>query len=121
MPIVVAARRAASLLALLVAVPVAALGDTRAELSHLVGHGKAELIQRFGYPSDAITTVDGEILTYDSIDAGRVNGRAGQRTREEYTDSTRPYVRSYSFRCRTDVVIRNGIVRAYSRSGNDCH
>ncbi len=122
MPVVAAACRNASLSALLVLAPVvAAHGDTRAELSRLVGHSKAELIQRFGYPTDAITTVDGEILTYDSIDAGHVNGRAGERTRDEYSASSRPYAHSYSFRCRTEVVIRDAVVQAFNRAGNDCH
>ena len=101
--------------------PAIACGDTRAELAAMVGHSKAELIQRFGYPSDVVKTVDGEFLTYDSIDAGRVDGRDGQRTRAGWEDDARPYARSYSFRCTTHVVIRNGTVQAFNRNGNDCH
>lgn len=100
--------------------PMAARCDSRSVLSGLVGHSKAELIQRFGFPNDAVTTIDGEILIYDTLDAGQVGGRSGRGTRAGGFGSIGPYARSYSFRCRTELVIRNGVLQAFNRSGNDC-
>lgn len=112
---------AAAALALLLASPaLAAPGDTRAVLSGLVGRSKAEVIRRLGPPSDTVTTVDGERLFYETLDAGRVGGRSGQDTRAGGAGGFGPFPRSYSFRCRTEVVIRDGRVRAFNRSGNDC-
>ncbi len=106
-------------LALLTA-PVAAHGDTRAMLSQLVGRSKAELVQRLGPPFDSITTIDGERLFYETLDAGQIGGRSGQDTRASGSLGAGPFSRTYSFRCRTEVVIRDGRVAAFNRSGNDC-
>ena len=84
------------LLALLLAAwPESAQADTRAVLSGLIGRSKAEVI-------------------------GRISGRSGQDTRAGGT-SGGPVPHSYSFRCRTEVVIRDGQVAAFNRSGNDRH
>ncbi len=99
---------------------LAAQIDPHDALSRLVGHSKAELIQRFGAPSDAITTIDGERLIYETLDAGRVNGRSGQNTRAGGPGDFGLFPRTYSFRCRTEVVIADNLVRAFNRSGNDC-
>ena len=100
--------------------PYAAHADARAVLAGLVGHSKAELIRRLGFPTDAVTTIDGERLYYENLDTGPVNGRAGQRSRPGWSSDIHPYRQSYSFRCRTEIVIRDGTVAAYNRSGNDC-
>ena len=113
---------ACGLLALLMAatpVPVAR-GDTRAVLSGLVGHSKAEVIRRLGPPADTVTTADGERLFYETLDAGQVGGRSGQDTRAGGPGGFSPFPRTYSFRCRTEVVIRDGHMQAFNRSGNDC-
>ena len=119
---------ACGLLALLLAAapvlaaPVlAAPGDTRAVLSGLVGRSKADVIQRLGPPSDTVTTVDGERLFYETLDAGLVNGRSGQETRANEPRGVGLFPRTYSFRCKTEIVIRDGRVQAFNRSGNDCH
>ena len=110
------------LLALLLAAFVpSARGDTREVLSGLVGRSKADVIRRLGPPSDAVTTVDGERLFYETLDAGRIGDRSGQATRANEPGRLGPFPRSYSFRCRTEVVIRDGRVQAFNRSGNDCH
>ncbi len=113
-------RSACGLLALLLAVP-AARGDTREVLSGLVGRSKAEVIRRLGPPSDAVTTIDGERLFYETLDAGRIGGRSGQETRANEPSRLGPFPRTYSFHCKTEVVIRDGRVQAFNRSGNDCH
>lgn len=100
---------------------VAAQGDSYSLLSSLVGHSEAELIRRFGQPADKITTIDGERLIYETLDAGRAGGRSGQNSRDGDRDDSGLSLRSYAFRCRTEVVIANGHVRAFNRSGNDCH
>ena len=115
-------RAACGLLALLLAtvsVP-AARGDTREVLSGLVGRSKAEVIRRLGPPSDAVTTIDGERLFYETLDAGRIGDRSGQETRANEPSRLGPFPRTYSFRCKTEVVIRDGRVQAFNRSGNDC-
>ena len=99
----------------------AAQADTRAVLSGLVGRSKADVVQRLGPPSDTVTTVDGERLFYETLDAGLVNGRSGQETRANEPRGVGLFPRTYSFRCRTEIVIRDGRVQAFNRSGNDCH
>lgn len=99
---------------------LAAQADPTDALSRLVGHSKTELIQRFGQPSDAITTIDGERLIYETLDAGRVNGRSGQNTRAGGPGDFGLFPRTYSFRCRTEVVITDNRVRAFNRGGNGC-
>ncbi len=111
---------ACGLLALLLVVPVAR-GDTREVLSGLVGRSKAEVVRRLGPPSDAVTTIDGERLFYETLDAGRIGGRSGQETRANEPSRLGPFPRAYSFHCKTEVVIRDGRVQAFNRSGNDCH
>ena len=106
---------------LLMPPPAAGQIRTREALSALVGHSRAELIQRFGPPSDAVTTVDGERLFYETLDAGQVGPRAALSTRAGGPGDVGPFPRTYSFRCRTEVVIRDGRVQAFNRSGNDCH
>jgi len=98
---------------------LAAQVDAYDVLSSLIGHSKAELVQRFGQPVDTITTIDGERLIYETLDAGRIGG-TGRSTRAGGADDFRQFSRSYSFRCRTEVVIARGRVRAFNRSGNDC-
>ena len=100
--------------------PSAAHDDARATLAGLVGRSKAEVIQRLGPPSDALTTIDGERLLYETLDAGQLGDRSGQNTRAGDSVGVGPYSRTYSFRCTTEVVIRNGRVAAFNRSGNDC-
>lgn len=99
---------------------LAAQTDAYNALSRLVGHSKAELIQRFGPPADTITTIDGERLIYETLDAGRIGGSSGQNTRAGGSGDFGLYPRTYSFRCRTEVVIADNRVRAFNRSGNDC-
>ncbi len=99
---------------------IAAASGAYDTLSSLVGHSKAELIQRFGQPSDTITTIDGERLIYETLDAGRVGGVSGRHTRAGGPDDSGLFPRTYSFRCKTEVVIAGGHVRAFNRSGNDC-
>ncbi len=107
-------------LAAILSSSLAAQADPYDALSRLVGHSKTELIQRFGQPSDAITTIDGERLIYETLDAGRVNGRSGQNTRAGGPGDFGLFPRTYSFRCRTEVVIADSRVRAFNRSGNGC-
>lgn len=108
---------------LLLALPslLAAQGDPYSVLSSLIGHSEAELIRRFGQPADKITTIDGERLIYETLDAGRSGGRSGQNARDGDRDDSGLSLRSYAFRCRTEVVIADGRMRAFNRSGNDCH
>jgi hypothetical protein len=98
----------------------AAQVDSYSVLSSLIGHSKAELIQRFGQPSDTITTIGGELLIYETLDAGRIGGISGRDSRAGGADDFRSLSRSYAFRCKTEVVIAEGRVRAFNRSGNDC-
>ena len=113
--------RAAVLMSLLsISSPVAAQVDPRDALSRLIGHSKAELIQRFGPPSDTITTIDGERLIYETLDAGHVGGISGQSTRAGGSGDFGLFPRAYSFRCITEVVIAGGRVRAFNRRGNGC-
>ena len=122
-PVARSRRAVCGLLALLLAavsVP-AARGDTREVLSGLVGRSKAEVVRRLGPPSEAVTTIDGERLFYETLDAGRIGDRSGQATRANEPSRLGPFPRSYSFRCKTEVVIRDGRVQAFNRSGNDCH
>ena len=100
---------------------LAAQSDPYSLLSSLIGHSEAELIRRFGQPADKITTIDGERLIYETLDAGRTGGRSGQNARDGDRDDSGLSLRSYAFRCRTEVVIADGRVRAFKRSGNDCH
>ena len=109
------------MLLLLTAAPLAAQDDAYGVLSSLIGHSKADLIKRFGQPADVLPTVDGERLFYETLDAGRVGGRSGQNSRDGDRDDSGLSLRSYAFRCRTEVVIANGRVRAFNRTGNDCH
>ena len=119
---VASARHApAAALALLLSVPAqAAPPDSHDALSRLVGHSKAELIQRFGQPSDTVTTIDGERLFYETLDTGRVGGVSGRSTRAGGPGGFGLFPGGYSFRCKTEVVIADGRVRAFNRSGNDC-
>ena len=98
----------------------AAPEDAYGTLSRLVGHSKAELIQRFGPPTDALTTVDGERLFYETLDTGRFGGTSGRSTRAGGPGGFGLFPGGYSFRCRTEVVVADGRVRAFNRSGNDC-
>ncbi len=98
-----------------------AQGDAYSLLSSLVGHSEAELIWRFGQPADKITTIDGKRFIYETLDAGRTGGRSGQNARDGDRDDSGLSLRSYAFRCRTEVVIADGRVRAFNRRGNDCH
>ncbi len=120
---VVSAKRAPSaVLVLLLSVPAqAAPPDAYDTLSRLVGHSKAELVQRFGQPNDTITTIDGERLFYETLDTGRVGGVSGRSTRAGGPSGFGLFPGGYSFRCKTEVVIADGRVRAFNRSGNDCH
>ncbi len=95
--------------------------DPARALSRLIGHSKAELIQRFGQPADTVATIDGERLFYETLDTGRVGGMSGRNTRAGGPGDFGLFPRTYSFRCRTEVVIANGRVRAFNRAGNDCH
>jgi len=106
--------------ALLTVLPAAAQADAYDTLSRLVGHSKAEVIERLGPPSDALTTIDGERLIYETLDAGRVGGLSGRNTRAGGPGDFGLFPRIYSFRCKTEVVIADGRVRAFNRSGNDC-
>lgn len=107
-------------LAVLAAAPGGAQVAPYDVLSGLVGRSKAELIRRLGPPSDAITTVDGERLFYDTLDAGFIGGRSGGNTRAGGPPNAGFALRSYSFRCKTEVVVRAGRVQAFNRTGNDC-
>ena len=98
----------------------AAPADPRGLLASLVGHTKAELVRRFGPPRDTITTVDGERLLYETFDTGHVGGMSGQSTRAGGPDDFGLFPRGYSFHCHTEVVIADGLVRAFNRTGNDC-
>ena len=98
----------------------AAPEDPYGTLSRLVGHSKAELIQRFGQPVDALPTVDGERLFYETLDTGRVGGVSGRDTRANGPPGFGLFPGGYSFHCRTEVVIADGRVRAFNRTGNDC-
>ena len=120
---VASARRAASaaLMLLLSASARAAPADAYDTLSRLIGHSKAELIQRFGPPADVVTTIDGERLFYETLDTGRVGGVSGRNTRAGGPGGFGLFPGGYSFRCKTEVVIADGRVRAFNRSGNDCH
>ena len=107
-------------LMLLLSAPVqAAPPDAYDTLSRLVGHSKAELIQRFGQPADTLTTIDGERLFYETLDVGRAGGVSGRDTRAGGPGGFGRF--GYSFSCKTEVVIADGRVRAFNRSGNDCH
>jgi hypothetical protein len=108
-------------LMLLSAPAPAAPEDPSSTLSRLVGHSKAELIQRFGQPADTVATIDGERLFYETLDAGRVGGISGRNTRAGGPGDFGLFPRTYSFRCKTEVVIADGRVRAFNRTGNDCH
>ena len=99
----------------------AAPADAYDTLSRLIGHSKAELIQRFGPPADVVTTIDGERLFYETLDTGRVGGVSGRNTRAGGPGGFGLFPGGYSFRCKTEVVIADGRVRAFNRSGNDCH
>ncbi len=94
--------------------------DTRAALEHLMGRSKADVVRTLGPRGDTVNTVDGQRLFYEKIDAGRIGARAGQGARDD-SGGTGLSSRDYSFRCRTEVVIRDGKVAAFNRSGNDCH
>jgi hypothetical protein len=120
---VVSAKHAPSAaLMLLLSVPAqAAPPDAYDTLSRLIGHSKAELIQRFGQPVDTVTTIDGERLFYETLDTGRVGGVSGRSTRAGGPGGFGLFPGGYSFRCKTEVVIADGRVRAFNRSGNDCH
>ncbi len=111
---------ALTLLALLATPARAADIDTRAALERLMGRSKADVIRSLGPPGDTINTVDGQRLLYEKIDAGRIGARAGQGSRDD-SGGTGLSTRDYSFRCRTEIVIRDGKVTAFNRSGNDCH
>ena len=117
------ARRAASaaLMLLLSAPAQAAPADAYDTLSRLIGHSKAELIQRFGQPADTVKTIEGERLFYETLDTGRVGGVSGRDTRAGGPGGFGLFPGGYSFRCKTEVVIADGRVRAFNRSGNDCH
>ena len=117
---VASARCAAVAAVVLLSAPAqAAPTDAYDTLSRLVGHSKAELIQRFGQPIDTVTTIDGERLFYETLDSGRAGGVSGRNTRAGGPGGFGRF--GYSFRCRTEVVIADGRVRAFNRSGNDCH
>ena len=114
------AKHALSAALMLVSAPLkAAPPDNYDTLSRLVGHSKAELIQRFGHPNDTLTTIDGERLFYETLDAGRVGGVSGRNTRAGGPGGFGLF--GYSFHCKTEVVVADGRVRAFNRSGNDCH
>ncbi len=97
-----------------------AAGDTRSVLVGLVGHSKADVIARLGPPTGTQTTVNGERLTYERLDAFRPYGVSGGNTRAggPYDGPFSP--RIASFRCDTTVVIRDGVMQAFGREGNDC-
>ena len=94
--------------------------DPRVVLQGLIGHSEADVIKRLGPPGDRSITVDGKRLFYETIDAGRFGGRAGDDARDTGGDSGLS-IRDYSFHCHTEVVIRDGRMTAYNRTGNDCH
>ena len=111
--------RAVVVLALL-AGPALAGTDQRALLEGLVGRPEAEVIRRLGPPTDRKVTLDGERLFYQTIDAGRFGATAGQGARDD-SGNTGLSLRDYSFRCQVEVVIRDGRMAAFNRTGNDCH
>lgn len=100
--------------------PVAARADLRDALAALVGHPKADLIRRFGQPGETVTTVDGERLLYETLDAGFVGAGSGLNTRAGGPSDVGPWPRAYSFPCRTEVVVRDGLVQAFNRRGTGC-
>ncbi len=91
----------------------------REALSSLVGRSEAEAVRRLGPPADRLPTVDGARLFYETLDAGRIGGRGGD-TRAGGPGGVGALYGTYSFRCRTEVVIRDGLVAAFNRTGNDC-
>jgi len=95
-------------------------GDPRSVLAGLIGRSKADVIARLGPPTGTQTTVDGERLTYERLDAFRPNGRSGGNTRAGGRDDGPFGPRIASFRCDTTIVVRDGIVQAFGREGNDC-
>ena len=99
---------------------LAAPADAYDTLSRLIGHSKAELIQRFGQPADVVTTVNGERLFYETLDTGRVGGVSGRNTRAGGPSGFGLFPGGYAFQCKTEVVIADGRVRAFNRRGNDC-
>ncbi len=108
------------ILIVLASLLLAGAGDTRSVLAGLIGHSKAEVIARLGPPTDTQTTVNGERLTYERLDAFRPYGNSGGNTRAggPYDGPFSP--RIASFRCNTTVVIRDGVMQAFGREGNDC-
>lgn len=106
--------------ALLPALAQAAPEDPYGTLSRLVGHSKAELIQRFGQPADAVATIDGERLFFETLDTGRVGGISGRNTRAGGPGGFGLFPGGHAFRCRTEVVIADGRVWAFNRGGNGC-
>ena len=105
---------------LLMLVPFPAYSDQREVLESLMGHTTAEIVQRLGPPGERRIAIDGERLFYDRLDAGRFGGRAGSDARDRSGDAGLS-LRDYEFRCRTEIVIRNGRMQAFNRTGNDCH
>lgn len=108
--------------ALVIAACLLLLGanDTRSVLIGLIGRSKADVIARLGPPTDTQTTVNGERLTYERLDATRPYGNSGGNTRAGGPDDGPLGPRIASFRCDTTVVIRDGIVQAFDRQGNNC-
>jgi hypothetical protein len=105
---------------LLMLTPFLAHSDQRQVLENLMGHTTAEVVQRLGPPGERRIAIDGERLFYDRLDAGRFGGRAGSDARDT-SGNTGLSLRDYEFRCRTEIVIRNGRMQAFNRTGNDCH
>ncbi len=103
----------------LAVIAIAARADQRSVLDALIGRPKADVIARLGPPSDRRIDVDGERLFYERIDAGRFGGSAGQGGRDGSYGSGLS-LHDYDFRCRVEVVIRDGRVQAYNRAGSDC-
>ena len=95
--------------------------DLRDVLAGLVGHSKTDLIARIGQPVETITTVDGERLLYESLDAGNFSGRGGANLRADRSGDGNLSLGSYAFRCTTEVVIRDARVAAFNSRGNGCH
>lgn len=99
----------------------AAPPSTRSVLVGLTGHSKADVIARLGPPTDTQTTVDGERLTYEQLDASRAyGGVSGGNTRAggPYDGPLSP--RIASFKCNTILVFRDGVLQAFDRVGNGC-
>ena len=107
-------------LLLLLPPPLAAQADAYDTLSRLIGHSKAELLQRFGPPADTVPTGAGARLVYETLDAGRVGGVSGRNTRAGGPGGFGLFPGGYSFHCKTEVVVADGRVRAFNRSCNDC-